>query len=89
MPRRVEQLKGVPTVTLPPGEASTYRLRQEKRRPEGLATLEAISRAFDLLGEHQVVKPLMDTFELMVMRTLWTKGAVTTEDAARFLPKCK
>ncbi|MDA9951073.1 DTW domain-containing protein [Oligoflexaceae bacterium] len=86
MPRRVEQLIGLPSVILPEAGPTKYLLRQEKRRPEGLATMEAISRAFSIMGETDVADYLDFVFTTMVQRTLWCKGVISTDDARQWLP---
>jgi DTW domain-containing protein len=72
---RVPGLAAVPSVTLPAGERSIYRLRSESREG-GLATIEAIARAFELLEGPHVRAALERVFRAMVERTLWTRGKI-------------
>jgi DTW domain-containing protein YfiP len=75
--KRIRALRGVRYVTLPPGAPTQYGLRREaKPRPEGLATLEAISRALRVLDGPRVSDPLDEIFRIMVSRSLWSRGKV-------------
>ncbi len=71
--RRVPGLEHAARVKLPPGPLSRYRLRSESRA-EGLATCEAIARAFGILETPRVQAQLESLFDLMVERTLMTRG---------------
>ncbi len=73
--KRVPGLDGVPCVSLPPGAATSYRLRFEPQK-DGLATLEAIARAFGVLEGPHVEEALLRPFRAMVERTLWARGAI-------------
>jgi DTW domain-containing protein YfiP len=75
--QRVRGLEGVPSVTLPsrPREPSRYRLRTESR-DGGLATMEAIARAFGILESPEVETALLRVFACMVERTLWARGEI-------------
>ncbi len=70
---RMRDLADVTYVRLPPGPPSRYRLRQETR-DDGLATFEAIARAMGLLEGAHVQASLERVFDLVVERTLWTRG---------------
>jgi DTW domain-containing protein YfiP len=70
---RVAGLGDVPSVSLPPGEPSVYRLRAETLEA-GLSTLEAIARAMGLLEGAHVRRALELVFRAMVERTLWSRG---------------
>ncbi|MEQ1664805.1 MAG: tRNA-uridine aminocarboxypropyltransferase [Bdellovibrionales bacterium] len=59
-------------VKLAAGPKSVYRLRRE-HLPEGLSTLEAISRALTVLESPAVEEKLMSLFNTMVERTLATR----------------
>jgi DTW domain-containing protein YfiP len=59
---------------LPAGEPSIDGLRNEPR-PGGLATIEAIARAFELLEGPHVRATLDRVFRAMVERTLWVARA--------------
>ena len=80
---RVPGMREIPCVWLPQDVASTYRLRHEAH-PTGLATIEAIARAFEILegGERGTeVRGLMErVFNAMVERTLWSRGQLKTEE---------
>jgi DTW domain-containing protein len=89
MRRRVPGLAALPCVSLPPGPPTTYRLRSEPKEG-GLATLEAIARAFKILeGERgeAVEAALLSTFERFVERTLWMRGALHDADLRYGLPE--
>jgi DTW domain-containing protein YfiP len=86
---RVPGLRGVPCVSLPRGARSTYRLRVDAHE-EGLATIEAIARAFGVLeGERgEAVQGALEwVFRAMVERTLWARGAVAREDVTGGVPE--
>lgn len=85
MPKRIASLKDVPRVVLPLGEEPEFRLRREDAKPEGLSTLDAIARAYKLLGEDHVHDELLKIFRIMAIRTLWSKGCYPTEKAEPFL----
>ena len=71
--RRIPGLTRAESVTLPPGAPTRYRLRAENREG-GLATFEAISRALAILETPAVQTQLDRFFDLMVRRTLMTRG---------------
>jgi DTW domain-containing protein len=87
---RVPGLAQVPCVTLPAGEPSTYRLRSEAH-PTGLATMEAIARAFGIVegGErgHAVQRKLEAIFQIMVERTLWCRGLLPASGVTGGVPE--
>lgn len=70
---RVPGLRDLPCATLPKGEFTSYRLRSEPHRA-GLATIEAIARAMEILEGPHVRKALERVFGAMVERTLWSRG---------------
>jgi DTW domain-containing protein YfiP len=85
---RVPGLRDVPCVTLPQGERSQYRLRFDPHA-QGLATIEAIARAFAILegdGGADVRRHLEWVFRAMVERTLWARGAVENQDVTGGIP---
>jgi DTW domain-containing protein YfiP len=82
---RVPGLRDVPCVCLPEGEPSSYRLRVDAH-PGGLATIEAIARAFGVLEGEPVRRALEDVFRAMVERTLWARGTVATADVTGGIP---
>lgn len=73
MARRIPGLENVQRVCLPEGPPSRYRLRREPLHG-GLATLEAIARAFGILEGATVQQQLETLLDLMVERTLSTRG---------------
>ena len=83
---RVAGLRDVPCVSLPPGEPSIYRLRFEAHE-SGLATIEAIARAMDVLEGRHVGRALDLVFRAMVERTLWTRGEIETADVTGGIPE--
>jgi DTW domain-containing protein YfiP len=82
---RVPGLRDLPCAVLPPGPPSRYQLRSEPR-PGGLATLEAIARAFALLGDVEASAAMERVFAAAVERTLWSRGAITTAQLEFGLP---
>ncbi len=66
-------LKDVPKVYLPSGRASSYQLRFEHLEG-GLATFEAIARAIGIIEGLEIQNSLEEVFNLMVSRTLKTRG---------------
>jgi DTW domain-containing protein YfiP len=78
MGQREEALRHVQRVKLAAGAPSRYRLRRETK-PEGLATLEAIARALGVLESPAVEDALLAVFDLMVERTLRSRGAHLVE----------
>ena len=75
MRKRVPGLAAVPCVSLPAGAPTAYRLRFEPQKG-GLATLEAIARAFGVLEGPAVEEALLVPFHAMVERTLWARGEI-------------
>ncbi|WP_141734340.1 tRNA-uridine aminocarboxypropyltransferase [Oligoflexus tunisiensis] len=73
MRRRDPVMATLPCVRLPPGPPTAYRVRRETKA-EGLATIEAIARTFGILEGPAVQKALEDLFQLMVTRTLASRG---------------
>jgi DTW domain-containing protein YfiP len=84
--QRVRGLDAVPCVTLPPGPPSRYRLRFESH-DDGLATIEAIARAFGILEGREVEEALLRVFDAMIERTLWARGAIDASAVALGIPK--
>jgi DTW domain-containing protein YfiP len=85
---RVPGLRDVPCVRLPRGARSIYRLRVDAHE-EGLATVEAIARAFGVLEGARggaVQEQLEWVFRAMVERTLWARGSVETEAVTGGIP---
>jgi DTW domain-containing protein YfiP len=78
MPRRIPWMMDLPRVRLPPGKATTYLLRSEPK-VGGLATLEAIARAFGILEGPGFQEELESIFRKMVDRTLFSRGLLPPE----------
>ena len=85
MRTRLPALAGVPTVSLPEGAETRYRLRAE-RREGGLATIEAIARAFGVLEGEAVEQALLELFQIMVERTLWVRGQLAAAEVRGGIP---
>lgn len=73
MRRRDPGMADLPTITLPPGKPTAYRVRQETKN-EGLATIEAIARALGVIEGVQVQLALESLLDEMVRRTLSSRG---------------
>jgi DTW domain-containing protein YfiP len=82
---RVAGLRNVPCVSLEPDAPTSYRLRTETRIG-GLATLEAIARAFGVLEGTHVRTALELVFRAMVERTLWSRGELGTAQVFGGIP---
>jgi DTW domain-containing protein len=87
--RRVAGLADLPCVSLPLAGPSAYRLRHAAR-PNRLATIEAIARALQILegpteGD-EIQRRLDHIFRVMVDRTLWTNGRISTEAVTGGIP---
>ncbi len=87
---RVGGFKNIPCVSLPAGAPSIYRLRSEAHA-HGLATIEAITRALEILEgpEHgpRVRSEIEHVFRAMVDRTLWSRGECETENVHGGIPE--
>jgi DTW domain-containing protein YfiP len=73
--KREESLKNVKKITLKSGQLSKYRLRREPKE-SGLATFEAIARAWGLIEGAEIQTKLENIFDLMVERTLKSRGTL-------------
>jgi len=82
---RVPGLRQVACATLPGGAPTLYRLRSEPQEG-GLATMEAIARAFGILEGPHVQTALERLFLVMVERTLWARGRVGAGDVNGGVP---
>ena len=71
--QRIPGLRDLPCVFLPKEAASQYRLRHEAH-DTGLATIEAIARALEILEGPEVRSALERVLHAMVERTLWSRG---------------
>lgn len=86
MVRREPALKQKPHVMLPPGPPSEFRIRHHQDRAS-LSTLEAASRALEILGEQHAAQALMRVFRMMVERTLWSRGQIAAEEVTGGVPE--
>lgn len=73
MRARIPGMHEARCVTLPNGPPSRYTLRTEAH-PGHLSTLEAIARAFGILEGVAVQTALERVFNIMIGRTLWSRG---------------
>lgn len=85
---RERVLVGVQRVHLPSGPPSMYRLRYHPD-PRFLATFEAVARALGILEGPEVQARLDHVFELMVERTLYSRGQISAERMIGGLPEPK
>lgn len=76
-------------VTLPVGKPTNYRLRIAKDRKEGLATMEAIARAYGILESSEIEAMMERIFRLMVERNLYLRGNLAADLVFEGLPKKK
>ncbi len=72
MAHKLEAVRGLPRFALPPPLESPERLRAEPHR-EGMATLEAIARALEILDGPAVAAPLFDVYRRQVAGVLATR----------------
>ncbi len=86
MTRRIPWMATLPRVSLPEGRETTYRLRSEPKEG-GLATLEAIARAFAVLEGPEVEEQLYEIFRRMVDRTLYSRGLLSREQVHGGVPE--
>ena len=73
MRRRDPVMAGLTAVTLPSDAPSAYQVRKETKAG-GLATIEAIARAYGVLEGDSVRQALESIFALMVARTMASRG---------------
>jgi DTW domain-containing protein YfiP len=73
MRRRNQLMAEMPTIRLPPGAPSMYRVRRESKA-EGLATIEAIARTLGYFEGAAVQVELEKILENMVERTMRSRG---------------
>jgi DTW domain-containing protein YfiP len=83
---RVPGLSSVPCVTLPAGALSTYGLRAESH-DGGLATIEAIARAFGILEGPEIQRAIERVFTAMVERTRWARGEISASEVSTGIPE--
>ena len=72
--------KQVECAVLPVDQAPTRYTLRSNRRPGGLATFEAIARAIGVLEGMPTQRSLESLFEMMLFRTMRTKGQISKFD---------
>lgn len=82
---RIPSMRDVPCVSFGIGAPSRYRLRSEAHE-HGLATVEAIARAFGILEGKEVEEALLRPFMVMVERTLWSRGELNASRVTGGVP---
>jgi DTW domain-containing protein YfiP len=82
MVRRDPVFAEIRHLKLPPGPASIYKLRIQPD-PFGLCTLEAIARSLGIVESVAAQTELEALLRVMVVRTLWSRGALTREQYDR------
>jgi len=75
MGKRLPGLGHAEMVRLPEGKGSEWGIRKEYH-PQGLATFEAIARAFGIIESPEVQAGMESLFRLMVQRTLVSRGSL-------------
>ncbi len=85
MVRRDPTLSRLPRIRLPEGPPSRYRLRTHPD-PARVSTLEAIARALGVLEGADVQRRLEALFDIMVERTLWTRGELPEPEVSGGIP---
>jgi DTW domain-containing protein len=86
--RKCVAATGMATYSFPVGEPSEYRLREEPAhtRDSGLATIEAIARAYSLLGEQQAAEAMLHVFRIRVDRLLFDQSKMPANKVYGGLP---
>jgi DTW domain-containing protein len=82
---RIPGLAEVPLVCLPAGPTSRFRLRRAGS-PQRLATVEAIAHALRILDGPEIADYLLHIFQVVVDRTLWSNGRVTSSEVTGGIP---
>ncbi len=87
--RREAGLVELPIVQIKPKDSSLYRIRTE-RKPNGLATLEAIAYALGVLESQEVERQILEIVRMQADATLEARGQPSEENRARLLaaPSC-
>ena len=83
--RRDQVLARFPHVKLPPGPASTYRLRVQPNT-QSVCTLEAVARAIGILESTEAQQQLEALLRTMVERTLWSRGSISSDECLHEIP---
>lgn len=86
MPQRIPWMRELRRVSLLPGVETSYRLRSEPK-VGGLATMEAIARAFAVLEGAEVEAQLGDIFRRMIDRTLFSRGEISRDEVYGGVPE--
>lgn len=81
MGNRESALKEMLKVKLPVSVPSSYQLRRE-HHIEGLATIEAIARAYGIIESKSIQSQLEEIFDLMVSQTLKTRPPIPDQNLA-------
>jgi DTW domain-containing protein YfiP len=79
MGRRLPGLEHAEMVRLPEGPRTRWGIRKE-HHAHGLATFEAIARALGIIESRDVQSGMEALFQLMVQRTLSSRGYTATND---------
>jgi DTW domain-containing protein YfiP len=82
---REPMLQGLPRVCLPPGPPSRFRLRKQIQ-PGRMATFEAVARALGIIEGREIQAELERIFDIMVERTLWSRGQLAPEKVIGGIP---
>ena len=86
MLRREPVLKGLERVKLPPGPPSQFRLRRQKKS-DHVSTFEAVARSLGVLDGPRIEAYLERIFQIMVERTLWSRGELAATDVTGGIPE--
>lgn len=84
--RRIAGLDSLRCVVVPAFARSPRRLRGETKE-EGLSTLEAVAYCLGALEGRDVQEALLRVWRVMVDRTLWTRGVLSTRDVEGGVPE--
>lgn len=83
---RIKEFAGIPKIRLPAGGRSVYQLRQSPHE-QNLSTFEAIARALGIIEGPAVQEKLEALFEIMVERSLWSRGKLQIRDCKHPIPQ--
>jgi DTW domain-containing protein YfiP len=83
MCRRCPTMASLPRVILAPGAPTAYGVRKESKS-EGMATIEAIARALAVIERPEVGDALEALLQVMVRRTLWSRGVLRADALPEF-----
>ena len=81
--RREPALAPLPRLRLPDGPPTRFWLRDQRRSPQHLCTLEAIARALGIIEGHHVEASLLAGFQCFVRATLATRGRLNGPQALK------